>query len=141
VGEWDLTYYAVTAQVLPTLLIAFILGMRNLRFPRSWFTTWIAIQGILVLGATGAAVWAIRHGGGTEFVDRAIYVSYAFLLPSFAALILRWFVHPDDHHSGRAFLNPNPNPPPTPEPRRSRLSIFLILAAAVIGAVVGRGRR
>jgi hypothetical protein len=147
VEDWDLTYYAVTAQVLPTLLIAFVIGMRNLRFPRSWFTVWLAFQGVLVLSATAGAVWAIRHGGGTKFVDNVIFASYAFLLPGFASLILRWFAHPDEVHSGRAFLQltapPMPPTPPTsprPERRRSKPTLLVIGIAALLGAAVGRRR-
>ena len=123
--EWTLTYYAVTAQVPPTLLVAFVLGMRSLRFPRSWFTIWIGCQGVLVLGGTSAAVWAIHNGGGNGFVDLVIFASYSFLIPSFGAMILRWFAHPDEVHSGRAFLRP-PSPPVPPKAVRPH---FLLLSS------------
>jgi hypothetical protein len=138
----DLAYYEVSAQVLPTLLIAFVIGLRQLRLNRGLILTFLAGQMILVLAGTGAAVWAVRHGHGTHTVDRLIFASYAFVLPSFASLIARWFVHPDEIHSGRAFLAPPRASlaPAPPEPRRSRLSLLLLCVAAVAGAVVGRRR-
>jgi MYXO-CTERM domain-containing protein len=137
-----LAYYEISAQVLPTLLIALVLGFRELRVIRSGWATWVAINMVVVLAGTGAAVWALRHGGGTKIVDGLIFASYCFVLPGFAALILRWFVHPNDYHSGRAFLQPpEPSPPPPQSPRGSRLSILLLGAAALVGALVGRRRR
>jgi hypothetical protein len=142
-------YYAVTAQVLATLLLGLVIGLRNLSLSRGGMTYFLVFQMIVSLGAIGACIWAIRHGHSTDRLDRIIEGALVFTVAGFGTLIARWFLHPDDVHSGRAFVDPRlshklfeqgqpAQRPQRPSPRRGRWG--LVLFAALIGLLVGSRR-
>jgi hypothetical protein len=144
----DMTYYAVSAQVLPTLLLGFVLGFRSLNPSRSALLSIVVVQMVSVLAATGACVWAIRHGHSTDRLDNLIFGAYIFILGGFAVLIARWFLHPDDVHSGRIFVDPRlshqlsqPQPPPQSSEPTRRQGIRWLAFVVLLGALIIRRRR
>lgn len=134
-------FYATSAQVLATMLIAFAIWFRGIRpIPGDPWTYFMVGQMVLTLGAIGGCAWALHHGHATDFIDRLVQGAYAFSLAGFGALLARYFLHPDDKHSGRIFMapkspgsgspdaGPHPHPhdaggteaPRSPEPRPDR---------------------
>jgi hypothetical protein len=138
-AEPDLTFYAVSAQVLPTLVIALALGLRELRVTRgTWTLNIISAQMVLALVATIASVLVLRSDEEpSQFIEGLVWSSVIFVGSGFIGLIWRWFHHPDDVHSGRAFLK-SPPPPAAPvvlERRRRSPLVAGLLGLALLLAL------
>jgi hypothetical protein len=139
----NLDFYAVSAQVMATLVIGLAIGIRELRPVRSWLMTFIALELVLALIGTWQAVLVLIDGDPSGTQESIVRWSLGFVCFGFIGLVLRWFTHPDDWHGGRWWrfnqsqAAPSSQPGGPSRPRRS----VAVLAAAVIAYLLGRGLR
>ncbi len=105
----DLTLYEVSAQAIPTLVIALAVGLRDLRVIRSRTMTMIALEMVVALGATTVCIFVLASGEEpSDLVESIVKWSFVVMAFAFMGLIWRWFTHPDDRHAGRVPLTPPP---------------------------------
>jgi multisubunit Na+/H+ antiporter MnhB subunit len=77
----DLAYYAVSAQVITTALIAVVLALRQRTTRHGWANNWpnaIALASPLIAAVVGtaAAVIVVNTGRPTELADTLVAVGY-----------------------------------------------------------------
>jgi hypothetical protein len=138
----DLTLYAVSAQVLPTLVIALALGLPDLRVNVTWTMTLIAIEMCAALVATVACVFVLANGKEPSGrIEDFVTITVLAMGAALVGLILRWFTHPDPRHAGRVSLDPPPSLPPASLQQTKRLPSVALILIAVLAFLLGRGRR